>query len=214
MSNDNEKAANPENLASDEKKVEGKVEEILAELPKEERMVSFRPSFARKQREVYGFSERLGIDAEVIEVDQEAPKGIENMEASTTAKPKKATKGDLDPTFYEVKKVSFAVEPLEPHLRLCSRRYLQLERATDRASLHAGGLDSVVELRGFASREYVKLVGGLLKDRKLTLGVTCVGVKRSEIHRKIAQYYNDFFRGETAVLQVVVNEVGYGSRVD
>ena len=52
------------------------------------------------------------------------------MEASTVAKPKKAKKGDLDPTFYEVKKVSFAVEPHEAHLRLCSRRYLQLERAT------------------------------------------------------------------------------------
>ena len=31
-------------------------------------------------------------------------------------------------------------------------------------------------------------------------------VKRSEIHRKISQYYNDSFRGETTLLQVVVSE--------
>ena len=107
----------------------------------------------------------MEIDAEVIEVDREAPKEVENVEASTTAKPKKVKKRDLVPTFYEVKKISFAVEPLEPYLRSCSLRYLQLERASARASLHAGGLNSTVKLRGFASREYVKLVEGLLRDR-------------------------------------------------
>ena len=111
---------------SDKKSTEDKVIEEKTQEVTERRVLPLVPSYVRKQRELHGLSSDLdaGPDqGEVTAAGRDAPKGIEKIEknsgSSRTAEQKKRKNGRLDPAFFDVKKVAFTVDPLDPYLRLC-----------------------------------------------------------------------------------------------
>ena len=111
-----------------------------------------------------------------------------------------------DDTFNTVMILDQELTPFSPHLRLHTKKFLQLERHDRKDAAHAGGIDSRVIVSGFHTEAYMQDARDFIRDRKETLGVRPTDYSPRVMRERVKDYYNMCFRGETAALQVIVGE--------
>ena len=112
----------------------------------------------------------------------------------------------VDQNFFEIKKVKVKVTPFEPALRLYPRKFLELERVNRRKDAHVGGIDTEVTVADFMSPDYGLLILELARERRRMIGVDPSKITYSEMKSRLQDFYNQEFRGETGLLQVIVAE--------
>ena len=98
------------------------------------------------------------------------------------------------------------INPLEPQIRLHPRKFLELEPLERDEIGHAGGIDSNALVDGFNCENYTRKVQEFAMERKELLGVSPTDMSSRMMRRAIYEYYTQPYRGETAILQLVVQE--------
>ena len=129
-----------------------------------------------------------------------------NREKEVGNKKKRKRYPPLPAEFHEVKTVDILINPLEPQIRLHPRKFLQLEPLERDEIGHAGGIDSNALVDGFYSESYIRKVQEFVMERKELLGVSPTDMSSRMMRRAIYEYYTQPYRGETAILQLVVAE--------
>ena len=126
--------------------------------------------------------------------------------SNDTTTPENAPTARVDQNFFKIKKVKVKVTPFEPALRLYPRKFLELERVNRRKEAHVGGIDTEVTVADFMSPDYGLLILELARERRRMIGVDPSKITYSEMKNRLHDFYDQEFRGETGLLQVIVAE--------